>query len=68
MAAPREQGQHYIDFPLNPKYSTVSAISYMRHHSSSHRMDCSILKLYCMLVHHTNEHCLCIKMAGSLSE
>ncbi len=51
LAAPREQGQHYIRFTLNPRYSAVSAISYMRHHG----MGCSILKLYCMFVHHTNK-------------
>ncbi len=68
MAAPREQAQYYIGFTLNPKYSAVSAVSYMQQQSSSHRMDCSILKLYCMFVHHTNEHYLCIEMAGSLSE
>lgn len=54
-AAQREQGQHYIGFRVNPRYSAVSRISYMRHHSWPYGMNCSILKLLCMLVHDTHK-------------
>ena len=39
-------------------------MSYMRHHCLTYRMDCSILKLYYMLVHLTNKQHLCIKLLG----
>ncbi len=65
IAAPPEQRQQCVGFTLMPRYKAVSAMSYMRDYCSTNGMDCSILKSYCMLVHHTNQQHLWLGVCRS---